>query len=79
MDVFLCYLQYYFSGRQFQHQITLFSRKGFRLYVSEATSLWEEMATDRLLWGAGPLHVLHYEHLLADPARHLLECLQFLG
>ncbi|XP_050728759.1 WSC domain-containing protein 1-like [Eriocheir sinensis] len=51
----------------------------FRLYVSEATSLWEEMATDRLLWGAGPLHVLHYEHLLADPARHLLECLQFLG
>ncbi|XP_071524489.1 sialate:O-sulfotransferase 1-like [Panulirus ornatus] len=56
----------------------LFSSEAFRDFVAETTSLWEELATDRLLWSSGPLHVIHYEHLLQNTTHHLRQMLHFL-
>ncbi|KAG7167505.1 WSC domain-containing protein 1-like 5 [Homarus americanus] len=51
----------------------------FRFYVDQAVSLWEEMATDRLLWSSKPVYVLHYEHLLQNTTHQLRRLLHFLS
>ncbi|XP_037804673.1 WSC domain-containing protein 1-like [Penaeus monodon] len=56
-----------------------FQNNAFRGHVERMTSQWEELATDRLLWNSAPLHVVHYERLLADPIGHLRRILHFLG
>ncbi|XP_042890033.1 WSC domain-containing protein 1-like [Penaeus japonicus] len=56
-----------------------FQSNAFRGHVERMTSLWEELATDRLLWNSAPLLVLHYERLVADPLGCLRELLRFLG
>ncbi|KAG7167459.1 WSC domain-containing protein 1-like 4 [Homarus americanus] len=47
--------------------------------ANEATSLWEELASDRLLWCNRPLYVLHYEDLVANTTHHLRQLLDFLS
>ncbi|XP_069171807.1 sialate:O-sulfotransferase 1 [Procambarus clarkii] len=55
-----------------------FQGKDFHDFVSEVTSLWEELAADRLLWCSGPLYVIHYDDLLRHPIYHLRLLLRFL-
>ncbi|XP_071542920.1 sialate:O-sulfotransferase 1-like [Panulirus ornatus] len=55
-----------------------FEGEDFRSFVAEMTLLWEELATDRLLWCRGPLHVIHYGDLVQDPMRELRQVLRFL-
>ncbi|XP_042224804.1 WSC domain-containing protein 1-like [Homarus americanus] len=56
-----------------------FNTNLFRFYVDQAVSLWEEMATDRLLWSSKPVYVLHYEHLLQNTTHQLRRLLHFLS
>nr|XP_053631361.1 WSC domain-containing protein 1-like [Cherax quadricarinatus] len=58
--------------------LSRFLSPDFHEFVGEATSLWEELAADRLLWCTGPLYVIHYEDLVHNPLYHLRRLLHFL-
>ncbi|XP_069939932.1 sialate:O-sulfotransferase 1-like [Cherax quadricarinatus] len=58
--------------------LSRFQSPDFHEFVGEATSLWEELAADRLLWCTGPLYVIHYEDLVHNPLYHLRRLLHFL-
>ncbi|XP_050700471.1 WSC domain-containing protein 1-like [Eriocheir sinensis] len=51
----------------------------FHDFAGDVTAVWEEVASDRLLWTSAPLHVLHYEDLEANPLLHLRRLLHFLS
>ncbi|XP_042224728.1 WSC domain-containing protein 1-like [Homarus americanus] len=59
--------------------VSIYQSEDFHDFVSEATSLWEELASDRLLWCNRPLYVLHYEDLVANTTHHLRQLLDFLS
>ncbi|XP_053657385.2 sialate:O-sulfotransferase 1 isoform X3 [Cherax quadricarinatus] len=61
-----------------QVAIEVFQSDNFHRYVNKVIELWEEFATDRLLWCTGPLYVLHYELLVVDPEHYLRDLLNFL-
>ncbi|XP_042213339.1 WSC domain-containing protein 1-like isoform X2 [Homarus americanus] len=56
----------------------MFETNSFHRYVEQVTRLWEQLAVDTLLWSVGPLHVVHYEDLVADTDHHLRQLLYFL-